>query len=245
MKKLLLSAVALIATSAFAQRNIDWATTAILEPDSMRSTATGTTIQLAFEMKNLGPDTVMPGDTVLWQFSVTNTNPRIYYPGQTSFAIVKVAKKYGPNDTMNVSVALSTSLSAPTSLNATLQVISLILNTGSITPEPAANQLNNAKTGQAVWYNQQGWNVGLSETISNSSTNVYPNPVSDKVFFETNYTNGKHIKVVDFAGKVVANISNNQFITELDVNTFTKGLYLYEIRTDEGATLKTGKFFVQ
>jgi hypothetical protein len=245
MKKLLLIATALVSFSAFAQRNIDWATTAIIKPDSMRTTSTGTTIQLSFEMKNLGPDTVKPGDTILWQFSTTNTNPRIYYPGQNSLSIIIPSRSYAPMDTMLVNTSLSTTVGVSQSFNVTIQVLSLVLNTGSITPEPTANTLNNSKTKSVVWYNQQGWNVGLSEEISKAITSVYPNPVSDKLYFETTYEKAKNITVVDLAGKVVANINTAEMNTELDVTSFAKGLYFYEIKTEEGATIKSGKFNVQ
>ncbi|MFN6083288.1 MAG: T9SS type A sorting domain-containing protein, partial [Bacteroidota bacterium] len=105
--------------------------------------------------------------------------------------------------------------------------------------------LNNAKTKSVVWYNQQGWPVGLSEALSNATTNVYPNPVTDKLYFETTYEKAKNITVVDLAGKVVANINTAEMNTELDVSTFAKGLYFYEIKTEEGATIKSGKFNVQ
>jgi hypothetical protein len=245
MKKLLLIAASIVSISAFAQRNIDWATTNIISPDSMRSTSSGTTIQLSFEMKNLGPDTVLPGDTIIWQFSTTNTNPRIYYPGQTSFAIVMPSKAYAPNDTMMVSSSLTTNLGTNTSINVTIQVLSLVMNKGSVAAESTANTLNNAKTKSVVWYNQQGWPVGLSEALSNAKTNVYPNPVNDKLYFETSYEKAKNITVVDLAGKVVANINTEDMNTELDVTSFAKGLYFYEIKTEEGATIKSGKFNVQ
>lgn len=245
MKKLLLIAASIVSLSAFAQRNIDWATTAINKPDSMRSTSTGTTINLMFEMKNLGPDSVLPGDTILWQFSTTNTNPRIYYPAENSLSIIIANRTIGPMDTMLVSRSLTTNLGTTTSLNVTIQVLSLVLNTGSVTPEPTANTLNNAKTKSVVWYNQQGWPVGLSEAISNATTSVYPNPVSDKLYFETTYEKAKNITVVDLAGKVIANINTDDMNTELDVTSFAKGLYFYEIKTEEGAIIKSGKFNVQ
>jgi hypothetical protein len=245
MKKLLLIAASIVSLSAFAQRNIDWATTNIISPDSMRSTSSGTTIQLSFEMKNLGPDSVLPGDTILWQFSTTNTNPRIYYPGQTSFAIVMPSKAYAANDTMMVSASLTTNLVTNTSINVTIQVASLVINKGLVAAESTANTLNNAKTKPVVWYNEQGWPVGLSEALSNATTNVYPNPVNDKLYFETSYEKAKNITVVDLAGKVVANINTEDMNTELDVTSFAKGLYFYEIKTEEGATIKSGKFNVQ
>lgn len=246
MKKLLLIAAVLISASSFAQRTIDWSTDSIAKPDSLKLTSSGTPLDIEFYMKNLGTDSVFAGDTVVWQFSTTNTNPRIYFPSANSFRFTVTTKTYAPGDTMKVSISgLSLPGTFQTSFNLNIQIVSFVVKAGSITPEGTTTAANNVKTKTLVWYNQQGWPVGVAEAASNVSASVYPNPVSDKLYFETNTNTAKTITVMDIAGKVVATLSTTEEKAELDVTTFNKGLYFYDIKTATGEVLKSGKFNVQ
>lgn len=247
MKKLLLiAAVILSASQLFAQRTIDWSTDSIAKPDSLRLTSSGTDLNIEFYMKNIGTDSVLAGDTIIWQFSTTNTNPRIYYPSSSSFRIVIASRTYAPGDTMKVSMSgLSLPGTFTTSFSLNIQIVSFVLNTGSVTPEGSTTTANNAKAKTLIWYNQQGWNVGLANELSKFTSAVYPNPVSDRLFIETNYANAKNITVTDIAGKVVATISTSEERAELDVHAFNNGVYFYDIKTATGEVLKSGKFIVK
>jgi hypothetical protein len=247
MKKLLLTGMIAMATLAsFAQRTIDWETLSINSPDSMRSTATNTPINLTFTMKNNGPDAVNSGDSVLFQFGITNTNPQIYYPGPgaSQFRIQIIGKTYASGDTMQITIpGLSVNLVAPTSINANLRVISFVRG-GNITNEVAPAINNNTITKTVVWYNQYGNGVGLGELFKNVNVKVYPNPAKDVLNIETNYGKEVVINIYDITGKKVESIRNNEQITKINVAEFNKGFYMYEIKTTSNDLIKSGKFSV-
>ncbi len=250
MKKLLLVAAAFVSANAFAQRNIVWETNDIISPESIQSGTSTTSFEVSFAGKNLGPDTVLAGDTIIWQFAIVNVNPVIAYPSATQLRIDIASKTYLPNDTMVISSPLLTLNGyMATSFNAQIMVQSYIMNAGSLvsaTPtSPNSEKLTNIKEKTIVWWNNQRWPVGLSEELSKATTNVYPNPVSDKLYIETTYGKAKNIVVTDITGKQVASINTAEFNAEVDVTSFNKGIYFYQIKTEEGATLKSGKFNVQ
>ncbi len=64
------------------------------------------------------------------------------------------------------------------------------------------------------------------------SFNIYPNPATDKVFIDLSDQSIDEIKLMDISGKVVKQIVKDadQAIVELDVSTFSKGIYLIEAK---------------
>ncbi len=248
MKKIvLLAAFALASLFTFAQRTIDWQTLSIDSPASMRSTPTGTPINLQVVLKNLGPDSLTVADTVFFQFAITNTNPVIYYPGpdQNSFNIFKPTKTYKTGDTMIVRRPLSINLVANNSLNANLRVISIVRG-ADITAEGQAALTNNVAVKTITWFNPQGWAVGLGEEfeLAASTLKVYPNPVSDVLNFDIDYNKASTVNVLDITGKLIETVSFDLNKAQVNVSNYNKGIYLYQVMTTEGELLKAGKFNV-
>jgi hypothetical protein len=244
MKKVLLSIVMIASITAFAQRSIDWQTVSIDEPSQIVSGPSSTSINLLFTMKNNGPDTVMPGDSVLYRFALTNTNPQILFPGPTAatFRVVVVSKEYAPDDTMQISMALSTQLVAPASFNANLNVTTILQNTGSLVD---SNTANGAATRTVVWFNQYQNPVGLNSTLTNGlSVKAYPNPANAVFNIELNDDVHTNIAIYDITGKLVYRTTSTEKITAIEVSNLNKGIYLYEVRSQSNEIIKTGKFSV-
>jgi hypothetical protein len=72
-------------------------------------------------------------------------------------------------------------------------------------------------------------------TVSNTSFNVYPNPVQNELFVQA--TNNGPLYLADATGKIIANISaSNTGTTAVDVSNLPKGLYfIFEV---DGAVSK-------
>lgn len=253
MKKLLLIAAAFVSTSAFAQRHIDWSVTEIVSPatEVTSSVADGTPVTASFTCTNLSTDLVLPGDSVFYQVLLGMGNQVIAgHPNQANtvtFAAV-VTDTIRQNETATFTApAIKFNIYVNQSLNAFVAITSLLINrdpANPIAPEPAIDQLNNSKSKDITWWNPQHWNVGVAE-VSKATTKVYPNPVSDKLHFETDYSKAKNITIIDITGKMISSINTSDFNTEVDVTKFNKGIYFYEIKTLEGVLIKSGKFNVQ
>jgi phosphatidylserine/phosphatidylglycerophosphate/cardiolipin synthase-like enzyme len=90
---------------------------------------------------------------------------------------------------------------------------------------------------------------GISAGNFNRSVNIYPNPASDMMNIEIGSGNATQVNlnIYSVEGKLIHTqsdeLSVNQSVLNLDVNSFTKGLYIIHIRTNEGSF--TTKFVVE
>lgn len=73
---------------------------------------------------------------------------------------------------------------------------------------------------------------------------VYPNPSSAVVNFRVENNDAASIVVYDVTGKIVNSITINNLINQLDVTSFNSGIYFYQLKSQDGTVLHSGKFNV-
>ena len=75
---------------------------------------------------------------------------------------------------------------------------------------------------------------------------VYPNPATTftKFEFQKNYDKGFTLQVISFIGKQVFESKNIGSTTTLDLSTFNRGVYIYQLKDPSGKVLESGKFQV-
>lgn len=75
---------------------------------------------------------------------------------------------------------------------------------------------------------------------------AYPNPASTKIFFEIQRNNDKvyEIIVYNFLGKKVDHIKNLGFRTQVNLDNYYSGLYIFQLREKDGTVVESGKFNV-
>ena len=252
MKKLLLSICIVASTAVFAQRNIDWSTDAIVSPTNLNSTTSGTSITLEVVFKNNGTSSTAIGDSVLWQFFVTPVGGNtivLGYPSATnlqSFAFFTLNKVLAPSDTIHFKITLSTTTYTTISANITMIVNSFLQNrTNLIASEGNSTTSNNAVTKNMIWYNQQAWAVGVNEIEKTAqSVNVYPNPAKDIVNFSMDGNIAKTITVIDITGRIVETVKIITNETQMNIGDYSNGIYIYQIKAEDGQVIKSGKFNV-
>ena len=153
MKKLFtIALVALISTTAYAQRSIDWSVDEVISPTELNSDfSSGTAIPLSIVLKNNGPDMAKIGDTVLYQMLITTTGNQIIlgYPAAntTQFAFRILTKDMAKDDTLQIVQNLTSNLYFSQSTNVKYFITSILRNGGSadpITAEVAPNTTNNS-----------------------------------------------------------------------------------------------------
>jgi hypothetical protein len=247
MKKILLLLV-LAASTAVATKAqiIDWSTENILGVDTIRSTDSGTPLPITMVMKNNGPDTAKVGDTVLFQFVITSgNNILLAYPNTTSLAIRVLTKNMNPSDTMHVALALAANSFVRTSGTVSIGAISHLINRPARNFEIAPGNTNNSIAKTIVWLNPQGWGVGLSElATAANSLKVFPNPTSDVLNLEMDYNKAATVTILDITGRQIATESFELGKASVNVNSYNKGIYLYQVTNEEGKVVKAGKFTV-
>ena len=90
---------------------------------------------------------------------------------------------------------------------------------------------SNADLTQGVQHPYELFTVGINEEISNMSLKAYPNPTSDYLVLElTHFSNDKmEYQLISIEGKTILNHSITNVKTEINLNTYSKGVYFIKI----------------
>lgn len=75
---------------------------------------------------------------------------------------------------------------------------------------------------------------------------VYPNPATTftKFEFQKGFDKGYTLQVINFIGKQVFEAKNINSTTTLDLSSFNRGVYIYQLKDQSGKILESGKFQV-
>lgn len=236
MKKLLLAVFALAAIAASAQRTKKDLKVELLSPVDGGTVTNETKLDLQVKITNLGPDSVQVSDSVLLVFLLNNN--------QMSFTINNVSRNF---------FLFHSKIDKDSSVYFTLPNVTIPINNPStpgqnlcavVVVSDSINldsaSANNVDCNTVTF----AWPTGTKETVAAAGTKVYPNPASDVLHIEVGAFENKTFNVIDLTGKAVASQALTGSKTDLNVSTFAKGVYFYEIRNAEGITEKSGKFNV-
>lgn len=74
----------------------------------------------------------------------------------------------------------------------------------------------------------------------------YPNPAVTFIKFEVqkNVDKGLTLQVINFIGRQVYEAKNINTTTTLDLSTYSRGVYIYQLKDQSGKVLESGKFQV-
>ncbi len=75
---------------------------------------------------------------------------------------------------------------------------------------------------------------------------IFPNPgVSFTKFeFQNKYEKGYTLQIINFIGRQVYEAKNINASTTLDLNSFNRGVYIYQLKDQSGKVVESGKFQV-
>jgi hypothetical protein len=74
----------------------------------------------------------------------------------------------------------------------------------------------------------------------------YPNPATTfiKAEFQKNFNAGYTLQIINFIGKQVYEAKNVNSSTTLDLSSYTRGVYIYQLKDPSGKVIESGKFQV-
>ena len=72
----------------------------------------------------------------------------------------------------------------------------------------------------------------------NSQIHVFPNPATDKIFVRTEGLQPESAKVFNALGQIIQELPTASHAFELDVSSWEKGVYLVQVKTDQGVANK-------
>ena len=70
------------------------------------------------------------------------------------------------------------------------------------------------------------------------NVNVYPNPANDVIYIKLNATKVSNIRIVDMAGREVANITPSKTLISVPTNELAAGMYFVQLHTATGMLTK-------
>jgi Secretion system C-terminal sorting domain len=75
---------------------------------------------------------------------------------------------------------------------------------------------------------------------------LYPNPAVSfiKFDFEKNYERNYSLQIINFIGKQVSEIKNINPSSTIDLSSYTRGVYIYQLKDRYGKLIESGKFQV-
>lgn len=86
----------------------------------------------------------------------------------------------------------------------------------------------------------------LSPETTQRIIKVYPNPASTftKFEFQKGFDKGYTLQVINFIGKQVYEAKNISSTTTLDLSSYNRGVYIYQVKDQSGKVIESGKFQV-
>lgn len=112
------------------------------------------------------------------------------------------------------------------------------VNNGIVTVKAIANDISGTSGTATIIISNQTVTIG---EIVNKKINIYPNPVQNKLFIDTNGEAVKQINIVDISGKLRKSLIQN--INSFDVSDLSAGIYFIQIETENGTI--TNRFLKQ
>jgi len=110
--------------------------------------------------------------------------------------------------------------------------------------ETKENSLVYYKKGSVVWGTPLVIN-GINEPTNNNRIKFYPNPVVDKLYFETkNLTEKLDVKFYNMQGKLILESEISPFSNSISLTQFQSGLYFYQLSA-KGKIFQAGKLSKQ
>lgn len=227
MKKIYMIALAatMIATTASARKIV--LTVTLNSPANNSVLTVGTPFSQDFVLKNMGPDAILPTDTL---FYIDPTNSQ----GQ---AWIRVGLSKAVNDTIHIVKSLNPT--SPTSGQVNYCIYSYVSNAANnLIVDSAYSQCNkvtiNGNGGTAV--NE----IRVNEIIADQTMSIFPNPANGVIHFDFVAQNDAEVtaRVFDLSGRTVLTRNYGKAYKgkkdfTLDISNLTNGMYLVELRQNE------------
>ncbi len=81
-------------------------------------------------------------------------------------------------------------------------------------------------------------NTASAESFDNLKLNIYPNPANDVLNITSELATIQTVSVVDLNGRTVKQVELNKTYSQINVSDLNSGVYMLNIQTEEGKTVK-------
>ena len=238
MKKLLLSILTLTSVFAFAQK--DFSTT-LTSPANNYAIMNGVSFSLSGTINNAGSVPITANDSFMVSFYVGGTQLKNTSGNAIVQSFVNTPIAVGGSVPFNISGLSYSGITAFHGSTFCAQVLVFATVNGTLTIVPDANPANDQSCNGVTFSVSAGVN-DLSKAAQ--SVKVYPNPAKDVVNFSVDGNIAKTICVMDITGRTIEVVKVNTNDTQINIGEYSNGIYLYQIKSENGDLIKSGKFNV-
>jgi len=246
MKKLFtIALVTLISTATYAQRTMDIAIDSIVSPKTLTSNfTTGTPVSIDIAISNKSGDDAKVGDTLLWYcvFADKSNTIRMGFPAASNASYFRqvLTKDFNQGDTMHLTRNVTFGLRPFVSQDYKIAVRVLIGNFANVFPTKDSDLSNNIVLLPIVWYNPQGWELGIND-VNKEALTASPNPVADELNIDlsvVDVANDSKVEVLDIAGKVVltSTVSKGMNTATINTTSLSNGVYFVNVLNGKMST---------
>lgn len=236
MKKILLLTLTLsFGLASFAQRTIDLSVEEFLAPTAITSnTQTGTPVSIQAVIKNNSTtDTVMVGDTLIFQAAIRNLQNQAFTA--TSLLFRLATQEILPGDTQHFRLGFTWGSYLLKSARVNLSLIVWLTNR----PELALdNGANNTLVQEMDYINPNGFGVSVEgATATATEAKAYPNPTNGNVSFTIPYAEVQKnitMSITNLMGKeIFSKTVSSVDDLSADLSGLNNGIYLVQIKSGE------------
>lgn len=230
MKKIFTLLLAFSSLTIFAQRSCDVEVT-MTKPTAGQIIRSGEQFNITYSVKNLGPGSLLAGDTVLWGLAINNVivNGSLYFRVLTAdVAKDAVIQTYNQNVTLTIPNA-----TPDANFCATFSAFKRVSGVAQVTDPSTTNNLGC----QVVNMRSSGIKVIGDGIAVASNINASPNPANDVVTVSYFLVNPATVTVslFDMNGRqVVGSVTDKQGAgdnsLQLNTSELEAGLYFYEVK---------------
>lgn len=208
-------------------------------------TTNDATLELNFNLQNLGPENLMAGDTVYLSARINGTYMGLNLTGTSTPYTLTEDLLVGQSISINPGY-LSSELVLnffPGTTTFEACIVAWGKNAYAVdTQTPFFPQdLNATNNTYCVTYSTT---AAVDEVSKSAAVTLYPNPAKDKINFSFSNPDEYLITVFDAAGRVVMNIQDNGLEISMDITRLGSGMYIYNVAGANGSK-NTGKFIVE
>ena len=238
MKKLLLSILTLTSVFAFAQK--DFSTT-LITPANGYAIVNGSSFDITGTINNVGSVPITTNDSFMVIFIVGGVQLKNTSGAAIGQSFVNTPIPVGGSVPFKIAGLSYSGITTFRGSTFCAQVLVFATVNGTLTIVADANPANDQACNGVTF----SVNAGVNDIANTAqSVKVYPNPAKDVINFSIDGSIAKTINIMDITGRTVEVVKVNANDTQINIGEFSNGIYLYQIKSENGVLIKSGKFNV-
>lgn len=123
-----------------------------------------------------------------------------------------------------------------------IYIVGTFAGTADFNPGSGTTELTADGTSDGFLIKYSDLAAGINSLSEKSTIKLYPNPVQNQLFIESEKGQVLEMNILDISGKEIRSITNNN-VNSIDVSNLNQGVYILKVTTENG--ISTNRFIKQ